>query len=55
MNAYWVLCFEGSWVEDISRDMARGSFSWMALVDLMFFCWLQRWHFLTKHGIFEVF
>ena len=39
--------FEDSWVGDRSREVARELFYWMALVDLMFFCWMHRWTFLV--------
>ena len=37
MNVSWVQVFEGFWVGDRSREVARESFSWIALIDFMFF------------------
>ena len=46
--------FEGSWLEYISREVVRESFSWMYLVDLIFLLATEI-AFSGNRSIFEVF
>ena len=55
VNTSWVKGFKCSWVGDRSREVVRFYFSCMALVDLIFFCWMRRWPLLAAMGFLRCF